>query len=262
MGQGKAIQSLEIGRPPTHVVHSPAGLVYILVDYDNIPPLLSRSGPRFLADRLQDRLLLADPSLAVGDLRLDFRFYGGWRGSATQSRRAVDLIAQLARDFPAIVFDRKRGRKLTLNGTLAESLLVLPHQVLPHTFRVRSDPPRLQCADSVTLGCTIASCPTLVLRPLFVNRACPESGCSRGLEEMVTRAEQKLVDTMLVCDAIHLAQLGETSLSVVSSDDDLWPGMLSAMSLGTRVVHITTKYSSTSATYLGSMGSRYLTRSI
>jgi hypothetical protein len=57
-------------------VHFPCP-VQILVDYDNIPPLVSRNGPRFVADLLQARLIATFPQFALGNVRLDFRFYGG-----------------------------------------------------------------------------------------------------------------------------------------------------------------------------------------
>lgn len=234
----------------------------ILVDYDNLPPLLSRNGPRLVADRIQERLFTAAPQLIPGDVRLDFRFYGGWHSRNAQSKRAIELLANLVSDFPSIVFDRSRGRRITISGSLAESLLALPQQILTHTYRVRSDAPRLQCVDGNAIGCLRSSCPTLVLQPLFRNRSCPEAGCVRGLDELVSRVEQKLVDTMLVTDMIYLAHQGVRALAVVSSDDDLWPGMLGAMAGGTTIVHLTTKYVSSAPTYLGTMQPKYITAPI
>lgn len=73
----------------------------------------------------------------------------------------------------------------------------------------------------------------------------------------MTRVEQKLVDTMLVADLIHLAINGEMTIAVVSSDDDFWPGILSAMTLGAHVVHIGTKYAPSHRMYLSSLGNNY-----
>ena len=71
-----------------------------------------------------------------------------------------------------------------------------------------------------------------------------------------------MVDTMLVADMIHLAQRGDDKFVVVSSDDDLWPGMLSAMASGSTVIHVTTKHTSAASTYLGTMRPRYYTLAI
>ena len=78
------------------------------------------------------------------------------------------------------------------------------------------------------------------------------------MDQVLTRTEQKLVDTMLVADLIHLASSGETSVAVVSSDDDMWPGMLMAMSHGAQIVHICTKHPSRNRLYQGTFRSQYI----
>jgi hypothetical protein len=65
------------------------------------------------------------------------------------------------------------------------------------------------------------------------------------------------VDTMLVADIIHLASSGESCISVVSSDDDLWPGMLTAMDFGSHIVQVCTKHQSTHRLYKATSYGRY-----
>jgi hypothetical protein len=62
---------------------------------------------------------------------------------------------------------------------------------------------------------------------------------------------------MLVSDLIHLSTNGEDKVAVVSSDDDLWPGMLVAMHNGTNLIHVCTKYASTYKQYHGMIFGRY-----
>jgi hypothetical protein len=233
--------------------------VHILVDYDNVASNQTQKGPRFVADIIQSELLSKHSTLFSGDLRLDFRFYGGWQMRTGRSPRALKLISDIQRDFPAIISNRPTGSRVTLNATLAESLMALPYQTLPHTYREHSEPPKLLCKTAGSLGCLDPNCIASKVHALFQNRACPEAGCQRPIDEILSRREQKLVDTMLVADMMHLSWLREPRFAVVSSDDDLWPGMLAAMQLGTNVVHVTTKYSSTASFYLGSVRSRYST---
>jgi len=54
------------------------------------------------------------------------------------------------------------------------------------------------------------------------------------------RSEQKLVDTMLTADMIYLAQAGVKDVCLVSSDDDLWVGIRTAILLGANVTQIHT----------------------
>lgn len=51
-----------------------------------------------------------------------------------------------------------------------------------------------------------------------------------------------MVDTLLVADiAVHTFTSGATDLVVVSSDIDMWPGVLLAVRAGCHITHIHTK---------------------
>jgi uncharacterized LabA/DUF88 family protein len=54
--------------------------------------------------------------------------------------------------------------------------------------------------------------------------------------------EQKLIDTMLVADLVYLATSNrqECRVAVVSSDDDMLPGIRTAVNAGARVFQIHT----------------------
>ena len=67
--------------------------------------------------------------------------------------------------------------------------------------------------------------------------------------DVLQKWEQKLVDTMLVSDLIFLATRGERDLVVVSSDDDIWPGIRTALQLGARVTQVHTGGRETPADY-------------
>jgi hypothetical protein len=58
---------------------------------------------------------------------------------------------------------------------------------------------------------------------------------------MLTRPQQKLVDTMITVDAIYLAQSDPHLLCIVSSDDDLWPAIRTTVLLGRPTIHLHTK---------------------
>ena len=231
--------------------------MYVLVDYDNLPRNLTAGGVQAVADRIQEKLLSAFPSYFTDEVRLTVRLYGGWRGRTGPTRRGVDILSQVQRNFPMII--RGGGaQQVVIDASVAESLLALPHQILPHTYRTAPGIGRsLNVASAGDLRCTRPQCPADVLSAFFTLGACPGVGCVRSLEEVITRSEQKLVDTMLVTDAIHLSHEGEKTLAVVSSDDDMWPGMLSAMSTGTLVFHFHTSPGASPPIYLGSQRANY-----
>ena len=55
---------------------------------------------------------------------------------------------------------------------------------------------------------------------------------------VLERAEQKLVDSMITIDLVHLAEATSQCLVVVSADDDLWPGIRFVLLRGAQVVHV------------------------
>jgi uncharacterized LabA/DUF88 family protein len=57
---------------------------------------------------------------------------------------------------------------------------------------------------------------------------------------VLRKLEQKLVDTMMVADMIYLARADNAAIAVVSSDDDMWPGILSGLVAGAQLIHIQT----------------------
>jgi hypothetical protein len=84
-----------------------------------------------------------------------------------------------------------------------------------------------------------SQCPLAAFDPFLRLKKCPSAGCGVTPIDVLVRAEQKLVDTMLVADLVHLSS-GGAPLIVVSSDDDLWPGIESALLRGARVVQVQT----------------------
>jgi hypothetical protein len=75
---------------------------------------------------------------------------------------------------------------------------------------------------------------------LMSSGGCSTPGCGVGVSEVLFRAEQKLVDTMLVADLIYFATQNRDRLVVVSSDDDVWPGIHTAVIHGAKIHHVQT----------------------
>lgn len=69
---------------------------------------------------------------------------------------------------------------------------------------------------------------------------CPTPKCTVELDKVLLRAEQKLVDTMLVTDLIHYSMHQKETIVVVTSDDDVWPGIHSAIVHGANIHHVQT----------------------
>jgi hypothetical protein len=67
---------------------------------------------------------------------------------------------------------------------------------------------------------------------------------------------------MLTADLIQLTLAGDKIIGIVSSDDDLWPGIMSSLLRGATLLHIHTKPGWRTAghylTTLGSNSPRYI----
>ena len=215
----------------------------VLVDFDNIPPLERTHGILNIVDRVITRL---DENSLAAD-RIDFKFYGGWYDERNLTVLAQKLATEIAANFPRPHTRIKEISPITVTASLAHSLEALPKHILGSTYRVRETPPRkkFHCPAPTTVGCTRAeTCPLHHFRSFLTRGLCPESTCRRDIDPFFAqKREQKLVDSMIVADLIFAAHRQDREIVVVSSDDDVWPGIISAMSLGTHVVHIETRNS-------------------
>ena len=226
-----------------------------LVNYDNVPEHILRQGPLYLADRLFELVR----SHLLDDTRLEIKLYGGWYEEDKLTRKAQDLVAQLA-SFPYPIWIRERipPQLLRITASLAHSLEALPKKLIHSTYRQRPPARQLSCEDPLKHGCAASRCPLAAVADFINNKKCSESGCTVTPKVLFrTVGEQKLVDTMLVADAIHLSHQGERMLAIVTSDDDVWPGIISARVIGTHVIHVRTGMSSSHASYDDGVPGKY-----
>lgn len=214
--------------------HSATTHCAVLVDYDNffVGALGTPEQIRAHADRMVALALETDPDLD----EIDIRFYGGWLQNGVLTRRASELQAAVAQGF----FPRPHPtRPGLLRGSvvLATRLAAVPRLEWAHTARVRRGLPRLRIADGPRPdGCVgVESCPIDLVQRMSRkgHRECHAPDCSVKNHEAFLIQEQKMVDSMLCCDAIAFASQG--SLVIVMSDDlDVLPGIAMAAASGRR----------------------------
>lgn len=215
----------------------------ILVDYDNVEPQHKAAGPvalaRLLSTTVPEDVLARHTAILV-------RLYGGWRergGNLTTS--AQRLIPDIRSGSPCVVrlehsgalhqyrltielADGPLGSSITLQETLARDRSLRKFRARAGVLPVCASP--ANCGMSPYFGVTQAT-------------PCSISGCACTLGDVLIRDEQKMVDTLLVADiAVHTFTSGATDLVVVSSDIDMWPGVLLAVHAGCCITHIHTKF--------------------
>ena len=175
---------------------------------------------------------------------VSIRLYGGWYHFRRLSRLAQLLTADIASFTPATVTLRASGRRRSLRVfvELARSMLIDPSHIVPNTFRVRGAPTNLRTKKLPYDGCVdSSSCVLQGTYQLLAMGRCPADECTAEVTDVIQRHEQKLVDTMLTVDLIHASSWMKSDVVVVTSDDDLWPGIRTAVSMGVSVHHIHTQ---------------------
>lgn len=213
----------------------------IFIDYDNVEPTLKSAGPVSLA-----KLLI--PSVPASVLHkynaVRARLYGGWRCQGGLTVSAQRLIPDIRSGSPTIVSNpSSTGTPLRLLVELAEgplgTTLILEETLARERgirkFRTRR-PPWAECASPA------ANCGLAYAAAFTHNTLCSTLGCNTRLEKILICDEQKMVDTLIVADLAHEALVQQANdLVIVSSDVDMWPGVLLATQAGCNVIHIHTK---------------------
>ena len=208
----------------------------VLVDYYNIPEQERRKGLTYLISRIMSSI---GSRISTGDRRVDLRLYGGWYEETSPTRDAQRLERELP--GPTLVPTDGDWRPLVVNVELAYSMRCDPAHHILYTLRSKTAPRWLEFTDPTAAGCAyVGRCP---LRPgfeLFVRGDCPEQDCPVTSRLIVRRREQKLVDTMLAADVFFNVRSNVQQIAVVSSDDDLWPAINTALQFGVDVIHLQT----------------------
>ena len=75
------------------------------------------------------------------------------------------------------------------------------------------------------------------------------TSCDLTPEDLIRRKEQKLVDAMVAADIFFNAHFQADRIAVVSSDDDMWPAIKTALQLGSDIIHVHTKQGRSTPTF-------------
>jgi hypothetical protein len=211
----------------------------VLVDYDNVPASVWAPGPVSAAAALCDHL----PASVVGsESELTVRLYGGWKTASQSTHRAQQLIPQLTAG--SHIYIPRPGhahgaKQIRLLVQLALSPLGSQSQfetTLAKDRSIRSFRPKSQ---NVPCGLQPSACGLGFLSNLTHRTPCSAANCTLTPQQLLVRDEQKMVDTLMVADMAHAVFVdGDRDIVVVTSDTDIWPGVLLAIKGGCAVTQI------------------------
>ncbi len=231
----------------------------VLVDYDNVPKAITRLGISHVVSSIVSRI---DPiEMGDGNRHITIRLYGGWYDNNRFTQRAQNLSADIANKFPSTSVLADGSASVFVRCEMAYSLLADPSNHLFHTFRQRGIPEGLKADHPAMCGCTQQQCPIIHTYNFITNQVCIQCR-TIAPKDILYRGEQKLVDTMLTSDLIFSSRSGG-GLCVVSSDDDLWPGIVTTLKSGATVVHLHTKAGAKTPTFYSRVaGNTYIERNL
>jgi hypothetical protein len=208
----------------------------LLVDYGTAFHDLDPAAPDALRSRLAS-YVLGSAAATERRQRVDVRVYGGWLRDGSYTKLHGQAASALRSDalFPFI--HASTGQMIVGSVEFATSLLTRPGFLLDQTLRPRPGMQRLRLhgdldrsACSSRDGCVAL---TIYRHSCKPTRLCSAVGCDLRTFEMFDRMEQKMVDGMMICDLLHSATpaSGLDSVTLVTSDTDLLPGLISAAAI-------------------------------
>jgi len=214
--------------------------IFFLLDYDNIRFRSKRQKP--LNEMIEDIVRLLDTEILSQFKRAQIRLYGGWYSKNTMTKLAQNIFIELINYFPntlRIIHDGHEHR-IILNVELIYGTAIEPRFHLLNTYREKSYPKTIRCRHPHDIGCLNNNCSALPLYKAFKNKECNNRSCVHPLDSLLYISEQKLVDTMIALDLVHFSLMGNKIICLVSSDEDFWPSIRSAMYYGSKIILIQT----------------------
>lgn len=217
---------------------APPVSIAICIDYDNLSAIQKSTG---ILDVVSKTLHKISDYIHTKNGSCEVRLYGGWYEGSSLSGLSQSLSVKIQNDFPSIIrILNKNSDVCSLRATaeLAYSLLEEPGHQLFNTYRRKGKPNNIRVETKESIGCNDSLCPLPMAKKLLQKGSCPTTGCITSGTPLIYRHEQKLVDTMLACDLIYLADKNYTHLIVISADDDFLPPIRILALRGANVIRV------------------------
>lgn len=217
--------------------------LYVLVDFDNLAATTKRKP---IMSIIKGIFEVIHESLLVGKKHVIFRLYGGW---SLDDGRSTKLATQMICDLDgSIILARKlqysgENLEFIVRPTLATAALAMPSTQLLGTYQPKRSL-RNTFIDSKFLNgnCTNSNgCRLCDTENLVKEMKCPDTKCNIEFDQIFYTSEQKQVDTLIIADmAFVVFTKLDPSIVIVSSDADMWPGVLLCLQQNVKVQQIST----------------------
>jgi uncharacterized LabA/DUF88 family protein len=215
--------------------------MFILIDYSNLPSVDKNEK---IIDSIDEYCNKISPYIHARNDTWTVRLYGGWYNEDTLSIEAQKLTTIIGENQIIIREDATRDNgHLKLHIELAYSLISNPPKNLFFTYREKAVPHGIICTDPQNSNCSNPNCEAKIINKFFVNKyKYMTDCCNRGMQDLLRRGEQKLVDSMIVSDALYIAlELEDEEIVFISSDDDIWPAIETIIACKKSIIHLQPK---------------------
>lgn len=208
--------------------------VYVLIDFDN-----------FYTEHYQGKnqaWLIHELNKVVTNV-LDYqqyvktifiRLYGGWmeNGMLTTAASLIQQELSVNSIFP-MPHPKSEG---LLRGSveIATTLISIPDNVWDNTRKSKNGLPQIRVEHTALNEYCLSNtdrCPVLILKAFLKKktRKCSIIGCDGTNVSVFKTVEQKMVDTLLSCDLLHVSNIPSVSSIIVMTDDfDIHPAIATA----------------------------------
>lgn len=212
--------------------------IAICIDYDNLLPIHKNQG---ILDIVTKTLHKISENISE-NCKCEVRLYGGWYEGENLTPLSQDISINIQEDFPSLIKVINEDFIFTIktSAEMAFSLLNEPSHFLFNTYRRKGKPNNIRVEKKENIQCESSSCFIDIAKKFIRTGKCPNQGCQN--DSLIYRHEQKLVDTMLTCDLIHLSDKGCEIIILISADDDFLPPIRMLLAKGTKTIRIHPKY--------------------
>lgn len=207
--------------------------ISILVDFDNyFGSEMMKINPELLEYSFSELVNLCEDNF-IDFENIQIRLYGGWYNETVLTKQASTL-QQLLSDvnvFPKV----KNGRIIHGSVELISALHEIPDFIWYYSHKETNGIKRVRINyEAIDNFCNENrdSCPKFILYKFTEakNKKCPVKGCNNLQKDVFKGIEQKMVDTLLVCDVLSFSEdLNINGIVLISDDQDLFPSLALAI---------------------------------